>query len=437
MLYRKSTFHYKNKIYNFGKISFYTGTFFLASALPIAVIFFIFSIAISIYFNRISLYKDKWNFVLLISSVLMIISSAKASFNGLPQQVGFEKSEIWLNLFNWIPQFTLFSTMRVFLKTKIDRIKFTKYFLTGSLPVIVSCILQKWFNWYGPHETLNGLIVWFNEGRGDLYETSALSGLFSNPNYTGFWLSTIFPLTLGVLLYKKRSLIKNTFILTFIIVTFYLTLLTFSRNAIIGLFTSLAVILGTKIFFQIFLISFLAMLMINYISSIFLPGVSLIFLETIFPKAIISKFMVFDISNFKHWTRLVIWNNAIKLIFSRPIFGFGAVSFSLFFISKYNFGHIHNMPIQLAFDYGVPLSLLLSSFVVLLLIKSWIKLFSNGHTEINPNENIIDKCWLVASLVAVLSHLNDITYYDGKISILIWIFLAGLVCINNENTAQS
>ena len=35
-------------------------------------------------------------------------------------------------------------------------------------------------------------------------------------------------------------------------------------------------------------------------------------------------------------------------------------------------------------------------------------------------------------LVIILNHMSDITYYDGKISILIWIFLAGLKCINDE-----
>ena len=92
------------------------------------------------------------------------------------------------------------------------------------------------------------------------------------------------------------------------------------------------------------------------------------------------------------------------------------------------------MPLQLAFDYGLPLSLLLCGFVITLLIKSWIKIMNIYKYKISSREIIFDKCWLVASMVAVLSHMNDITYYDGKISILIWILLAGLVCINNEKS---
>ena len=32
----------------------------------------------------------------------------------------------------------------------------------------------------------------------------------------------------------------------------------------------------------------------------------------------------------------------------------------------------------------------------------------------------------------MIFHLNDITFYDGKISILLWILLASLKCINEE-----
>ena len=45
---------------------------------------------------------------------------------------------------------------------------------------------------------------------------------------------------------------------------------------------------------------------------------------------------------------------------------------------------------------------------------------------------LFNKCWLASCLVAILNNINDITYYDGKISTLIWIFLAGLKCIFNE-----
>ena len=90
------------------------------------------------------------------------------------------------------------------------------------------------------------------------------------------------------------------------------------------------------------------------------------------------------------------------------------------------------MPLQLAFDYGIPLSLLLCTFVAMLIMQSWNKIMPRNYYILNSKDIFVDKCWLVASIVTVLSHINDISYYDGKISILIWILFAGLVCINEE-----
>ena len=100
--------------------------------------------------------------------------------------------------------------------------------------------------------------------------------------------------------------------------------------------------------------------------------------------------------------------------------------------------HSHNMPLQLAYDYGLPLSILLTSFITFLFIKSSINIFELKNLN---GTFLLNKCWLAACLVAILNHISDITYYDGKISILIWILFAGLKCIIDEtnkfkNTSQ-
>ncbi len=419
----------KLNILKLGKISFNLGTFFLASALPLAGIFYIFSISASIYINNFSSYKDKWNITLLIASLLMILSSINSIFTDYSSLIDGKRSEIWLNLFNWIPLFLLFSTSRIYLKSNHDRIEFSKYLLIGTVPVVITCFLQKWFNLYGPFETFYGLIVWYNK---ELFAENGVSGLFSNQNYTSFWLSTIFPLSLGVFLYKKRIYIKNFLIITFIISIFYLTLLTTSRNGIIGLFTSLSIILGVNFLFKLFLfLIFLSFLF--FLLNIFFPISFLNFFELFLPINILDKFQILE-WNYKKWQRLIIWNEAIKFISLKPFLGYGAASFGLFFMSKYKFGyninHIHNMPLQLAFDYGIPLSILLSSFVIILLIKSWSNIM--GRLDKNNSEKILNKCWLTATIVTVLNHINDINYYDGKISILIWLLFSGLICINDE-----
>ena len=52
----------------------------------------------------------------------------------------------------------------------------------------------------------------------------------------------------------------------------------------------------------------------------------------------------------------------------------------------------------------------------------------------NKNKKLnSEKAWLVSSFIVIICQLNDITYFDGKIALLIWILLTGLKSILNEN----
>ena len=35
-------------------------------------------------------------------------------------------------------------------------------------------------------------------------------------------------------------------------------------------------------------------------------------------------------------------------------------------------------------------------------------------------------------IILIISHISDVTYYDGRVSLLIWILMAGLKCILDE-----
>ena len=61
------------------------------------------------------------------------------------------------------------------------------------MPVIFTGIGQFFFNWEGPFSTFNGMIVWYLK---DILPHLGLSGLFSNQNYAGTWLSIIWPFSL-------------------------------------------------------------------------------------------------------------------------------------------------------------------------------------------------------------------------------------------------
>ena len=91
--------------------------------------------------------------------------------------------------------------------------------------------------------------------------------------------------------------------------------------------------------------------------------------------------------------------------------------------------HAHNLPLQIAYEYGLPIAIILSLFIVCLFSKTWLFIFKLK----DENQNyFLDKCWLASCLAVILSQLNDITYYDGKISLLIWILFTGLKSISDN-----
>ena len=46
--------------------------------------------------------------------------------------------------------------------------------------------------------------------------------------------------------------------------------------------------------------------------------------------------------------------------------------------------------------------------------------------------NIKDRAFFVAILIFLLSQLVDIQYFDGRLSLVFWLLLAGLKSINDE-----
>ena len=77
----------------------------------------------------------------------------------------------------------------------------------NNLPLLFSCFLQKSLAIYGPFSTLNGLVIWFQRAPGET--TLSTTGLFSNPNYTGFSLSIIIPFLLYNIIQNKDKKLRN------------------------------------------------------------------------------------------------------------------------------------------------------------------------------------------------------------------------------------
>lgn len=413
--------------YKISETLFFLGIFFLASAVSISSFFILISSIFSLFLNKEKLFGDKWSLILIFIALIMIISCIFQTYSYLNKDLyGWNISLTWIGLLNWIPFFYLFITTKSFLITSSQRLKVAFLLLSGSIPVFITGLGQYYFNWEGPLLFSNGLVIWYLK---EIEPHLGLSGLFSNQNYAGTWLSVIWPFSLVfIYLNKKYDYKKFISILLFALTTLTIVLTT-SRNALSGVLISLPIILGVK--------SILIILsLIIFILSLFFLGQYIDiaarlfeFLLSLIPIQFIDKFNNFSSTNFLEFRRINLWTDSLKLISSRPIFGLGAAFFPILYSIyykpvNYTEQHTHNLFLELAAGYGFIVSISFLIFVSYLFFSTWQ--FQKKGNKIKYHAEIINKSWIAACVIIVLSQMNDVTYYDGRISLIFWILLSGL-----------
>ena len=300
--------------------------------------------------------------------------------------------------------------------------------VAGTFPVLITGFGQYFLNWTGPFQTLNGLIVWYQRPIGN---PGGLSGLFNNQNYAGSWLNFVWPFCIALFVEKGKNLFKKTAALSFLISTGFAAFLTFSRNAWLGLFTSLPIVLGKKGFK--FFIPFLtiAILLLFFLFSPIFEGELQNSLRNLFPGKILLEFSNEGYENLD-MKRIEIYKSAIELIKANPFFGIGAGSFTNIYLLNKNIwlGHSHNLLLELSISYGLPATIIFLITTMNILYLSSKKIFSS---KFKIDVNYIDRAFWTALFFFLISQLADVQYFDGKISIIAWILIAGLKNIIQEN----
>ena len=121
-----------------------------------------------------------------------------------------------------------------------------------------------------------------------------------------------------------------------------------------------------------------------------------------------------------------IWQNAMNLIFQKPLLGWGAGTYPYINVNSVieNYQHTHNLIIELAYNFGIPLALLISSTVISIFIKSFNKI---NKLDKSSSKYSIYTAFFASFSVLLASHMTDVTYYDGRISLIFAILLAGLI----------
>ena len=423
----------KNKI---GLKLFHVGILLLAAAPSISFLLLTISSIFGSLKRRENYFFDKYNIPFLLASILMIINCVIITINA-----DFIKNQnpylAWIGILNWIPFFWCFWSFQIYLKNVTLRIQAAKCFLIGSLPVLFSGFTQHFLGWYGPYEILNKLIIWYQR---PLSEGAGVTGLFNNYNYAGAWLSIVLALVIGLFFIEANNkyLKSITFILIFAFI--YMIFLTTSRNALLAVLISLSLIIPTKKFKFLFISFFtsLGVLMANLI-QIFPSNIQ----TTIFaflPATLLEKTDFSSISEFTSYPRIELWLKSIKLIKSNLFMGYGGGSFSdLYYLNNGQFEgmqHSHNIVLEIAFNYGLPSSFLIIGGMLFITIKSTNRLVFNQNKnilEIKNNLNKFDYAWIISFTIFLFLQMFDITYFDGRISLLAWILLSGIRQIMREN----
>lgn len=357
-------------------------------------------------------WHDSNNLLLLLVTAFMLAGCFRAERTSLA----------WAGLANWLPFFWGFWGFQPYVSTVASRRKAAQWLVAGTVPVILTGLGQMWGAWKGPWQLLGGLIIWHLSPGGE--PEGRLSGLFDYANIAGSWLALVWPLSLACLLRQGAPRWQRALTLLIAVGVVVSLLLTDSRNAWGALLLAAPLVAGPASWLWLLPLLLLALTPLLLAT---LPGVPLALQDA--GRALVPEGIWSRLSDVKHAadrlpasTRLSQWGAALGLIRERPWLGWGAAAFTVLYPQRTGqwHGHPHNLPIELAVSFGIPVAVLLVGFVIGLLARS----ASRGMI----GSALFERAWWAAALILLSLHATDIPLYDSRINIAGWILLAGSSC---------
>ena len=412
----------KYSLKKLGGISFLTGVFFLPSTLFVGGIFLLISATVGTYINKKEYLSDNWNKSFFVCGLLIIISSLKNFFftNSLLTNE-FDPKLSLIGTLNWLPFFWLFWGFQPFLDSTEKRKATSIFLIAGTFPLIVSGFGQYFFNWTGPFELLNGLIVWYQRP----IDTHGLTGPFNNQNYAGSRFSLVFPFCLALLFEKTKNSLNRIFSLFFLFSIALAGILTNSKNAWASLISSIPLIIGLEnLYWYTPLILSITIIVFITVYQPFSGGLQ-DFLRELIPEKIWLEFHETRIRTLDI-TRLELLLSAYRISILNPIFGLGAGAFPVIFELQKNLwrSHPHNIILELAISFGYPATILFISTISILFIKSAKIIFYKKNQKVDFI--FFERAWWTSIFLFFMTQLFDVQYFDGRISVVAWILLCGL-----------
>lgn len=248
-----------------------------------------------------------------------------------------------------------------------------------------------------------------------------VNGTFDNPNVLGEYLLFVIPIVASLFISSKGYL-KKIFYLGIGGATAICLALTYSRGCYLGLLLALAV--------------FVLLISLKWIVA-FLLGVMVA--PAFLPQSIINRFSsIGNMSDSSTSYRVSIWKGAIDMIkdyWYRPI-GQGTTAFNsiypLYSYSGVGAQHTHNLFLQLFIETGI---LGMLSFLGVI-----YKFFQNILCGLKNTKNKFYRyCFIgfASGMVGfLLQSIFDNTWYNNKIILIFWIFIALSAVVRNLSNVE-
>ena len=396
---------------------------FLLIAPIISLLIFISAIYVKNKKNHVKINFKNVDKELVFITFLMILSCIINSFLKDKLIIGkFTQLNFWIDLFNWIPFFISFYLVKPFVTEKVNRKNFLLAIFTISAPIM---IIIGWLQILDINEgSLNlfgGLIRWFPYAADTHNMGDAINPIFKSSNYSATGLLICFGASLSFVFDKSKTISERISLITLLVGIFTSILLTRSSIAILCISLLIPIFLGIHRYKYMFsILSFI--------------GIFIIFISLIKNDLFFREFNIVNIFASLE-VRFSIWKETLNYILQKPLFGWGAGAFPLLYGNKdgYTIHHAHNLFLELAFNYGIPTSLMMMNFILKIPINTYKKVFYKKKNRIlNSKLSLIDRTWVTLIFLLIIVQFFDTQIYDGRINLILWLLISGCHQICHE-----
>ena len=351
---------------------------------------------------------------LLTLSLWMVLGTAVASIAG---------ARAWLGLFNWLPFFWFFLSIRPYLSTPAARGRIAFWLCAATVPVVAMSWVQHTLGWRTELNALGGLIRW--------PMTQPLSGtsLFDNANVTGAWLALVMPFLALRALNRQQSLAQRSVAWLLAIGSVATLMLSASRNAIATLLVSWPFNGGRRLQWGIAAVAVLyGVLVLGRLQGWLGEP-----LAALVPEALVKKLVMLDEGvRPLYGRRNHIYAMAWQWIGQHPIWGVGAQGFGDLYAqhvraalgptTRLVITHSHSLLLEFTVSHGLPALLLLAAVIGSAMTRCGIALWRGRVSR-------SDQSWWLAGLLLSWLHIWDVPFFDSRLNIAGWLVFAAINAI--------